>query len=221
MSRITAARRRCSIRLRPWRVRRAAQEAGVAARGVDADADMVAYARGGTPTSSRPTPSPRSSGSRTTSSAACSRRSCSSICRHRRSSGSFSSPRRSSPRRDSRGRDDQPAFTTRPSQLLRRPHPAQPLVPETLGAPGSSGRLLRGGEALQRAEERLTPPDDPLLARNVERLNEPSPCSTTRSSPADDDRRAQPRCRSRAAVRRSSSRTSPPSCASATTRQSW
>ena len=51
---------------------------------------------------------------------------------------------------------------------------AQPLVPETLELLASARRLppSRRSASLNAPAERLTEPDDPVLAANVRRLNE-------------------------------------------------
>ena len=130
------------------------REAGVEARGVDADADMVAFARGEgldveQADAGRAPRVPRGRLARRRSS----RRRSSSTCRRRCSCACWSSPRaKLRPGGVLVGRDDQPALAARAAQLLRRPHARAAARARDARAARAAGGLRGGRDALpQRA----------------------------------------------------------------------
>ena len=196
---------RARRRLRPRRAPRAAPRAGVEARGVDADGDMVAYARGegldveqadvvayleSLPDGSlggifwaqvvEHLPPPT-------------------LVRTARARA-----REAPRRRRARRRDDQPALAARAAQLLRRPDACAAARPRDARAARPAGRLRVGRDALpERADERPSSrrPGD---RREVAAERAAVRAARLRDPRAHDEDRwsARRRCRSRVAAPR-------------------
>ena len=146
------------------------REAGIEARGVDADADMVAYARGeGLDV--------EQADALAYLEALDGRLARRDLRRPGRRAPAAAptlvrllelAAREAPPRRPARRRDDQPALAARAAHLLRRPDARAAARAGDARAARAAGRLPRGRDALpERAGGAAREPDDPVIAANV------------------------------------------------------
>ena len=150
------------------------RDAGIEARGVDADADMVAYARGEGLEVEQADALALPRGARRT--ATLGGIFAGQVVEHLPPADALPLPRarrrEAPPGRPARRGDDQPALAARAPLLLRRPDPRAAARPRDARAAGEAGRLPRGRDALpQRAaprrRRRRADPRDPLRAARL------------------------------------------------------